>query len=265
MIRRDMRLADGSAGWMLISQVEHARVSAELAAQCTVDLGAASRDEVLAAIRHHDDGWCAWEAAPRLDADGRPVAFVEIEPDEVVAIWTGSVDAAERVGPLAAWMVAGHFLRLARRNADGAAAARFERWRLQMTARRDVWLADWRRVDPDRRTPELAEVALQWLWTFDEVSLWLCCSCLAGESIPCSPEPYVAGRGTPVEMELRPVGQDEPVLARATATPWRFDAAAFDVTIAGRAVPAGRYRSSAELMAAAIPRTLAWRLVGAGA
>ena len=35
MIRRDIRLADGAAGWMLISQIEHARISAELAARCT--------------------------------------------------------------------------------------------------------------------------------------------------------------------------------------------------------------------------------------
>jgi hypothetical protein len=278
MIRREIRLVDGAAGWLFISQVEHARVSAELASHCIGRFGAATSkragpspapttspspapvsvcNEVLSAIRRHDDGWTLWEQTPRLDADaGRPLTFTEIEPAEAVDIWSRSVNVAEAIGPLAAWMVAGHFLRLAQRSDAERPAHEIQTWRLRMDERRNAWLAAWRQHDQLRHTEDVAQEALQWLWTFDEVSLWLCCTCLANEPIPCAPEPYRAGRATPIEMELAAVGGEA-----ATAQPWRFAADGITVMIAGRAVRAGRYGNSAEVLAASAPQTLTWRLL----
>ena len=82
MIRRDVTLPDGRPGWLRISQVDHARLSAELASRwgggrflpviCNPHVEGENplrgvRDEVLAAIRHHDDGWLSWETAPAID------------------------------------------------------------------------------------------------------------------------------------------------------------------------------------------------------
>ncbi len=278
MIRRDVRLADGAAGWMLISQTEHARISAELAAHCRGRFGALStgagsgstptdnsslpppavRDEVLAAILHHDDGWTEWERVPQLDPGaGQPLAFTELSPVDALAIWSKSIDAAAAIGPLAAWMVAGHFLRLAVNSETMQSAAAFLAWRDSMAGRRDGWLAAWRQADPAARTPAVADEALQWLWTFDEASLWFCCTCSPTEhAIPCAPEPYRAGRGTPIEMELFPSGSEA-----AVAEPWRFNRQELAFTVAGHVVPAMRYRDPKKLLASAVPEKLHWRLI----
>jgi hypothetical protein len=264
MIRRDVRLADGTGAWMLISQVEHARISAELAAHCTriVDATDAAspevRDEALAAIWHHDDGWSQWEREPGLDPEsGRPLAFTELALGEALPIWTRSIDAAAAIGPLAAWMVAGHFLRLAAKSEEAQADGDFARWRGNAEQRRRVWLDEWTRADPLRNTSKLAAEALQWLWTLDEASLWLCCSPSTGDrQIPCAPRPYAAGRGTPVEMELQAAGPE-----LAIGQPWRFDAGELAVVGAGRIVPVRRYHNPPELLAAAAPQEFHWRLI----
>ena len=259
MIRRDICLADGSPGWMLISQIEHARVSGELAARCCgAEGGAVSRvpDEVVAAIGRHDDGWAAWEASPKMDPEhGWPLSFVEVAPADAMAIWSRSIEAAATIGPLAAWVVAGHFLRLAHHSDAAQLSAGLRAWQAEMEACRSDWLAAWNASGPVAHTHEKANDALQWLWTFDEASLWLCCSCSSGKSIPCSPEPFRAGRGTAVEMEF-----STDTIGVARVRPWRFDADSIDISLTGQAVPARRYRNWHEVSAAAVPSRLAWRL-----
>lgn len=260
MIRRDIRLADGAAGWMLVSQVEHARVSAELAARCTGSFAASNvattvRAEILAAIARHDDGWIEWEKSPQLDpAAGRPLSFTELGAADALSIWSRSIEAAAAIGPLAAWMVASHFLRLASHSDSAQADSAFAHWRDTMERRRGDWLAEWEDRDPARHSRAAAAEAFQWLWTFDEASLWLCCTCSSAEPIPCAPEPYRAGRGTPIEMDLQVVGPET-----ATAGPWRFDEASFCVSIPGLVVPATRYPIAGELLAQAVPGGLKWQ------
>jgi hypothetical protein len=276
MIRRDIRLADGTPAWMLIAQRDHAHVSALLAScidgrfrnrsarpnsspMAVTAVGVellppGVRMSALAAVYHHDDGWDEWEAEPELDADGRPLAFTELASAAATAIWSRSIDAAARFGPLSAWLVAGHFARLAEHSGRAADDSTLAQWRSQMEPRRIEWLAAWQGAAP-RHTRELADEALQLLWTFDEVSLWLCCTCLADEPIPCAPEPYRVGHGTPFEMELSVTGPDA-----ATASPWRFADMPTEVTIQGWVVPAVSYQNPQELWEAAAIHTFHWRL-----
>lgn len=259
MIRRDVRLANDAPGWVLISQIEHARISAELASRCVGAIGStAVRQEVLAAILHHDDGWADWERAPRLDPTlGRPLSFTELEAAEAVAIWDKSIAAAAAIGPLAAAMVAGHFLRLLAHSDHLRHDAPCAVWQRQTTERRDQWLAQWQALDPVVHTDAVAAEALVWLWTFDEISLWFCLSCPAGdEPRRKTPTPYLAGRGTALEMELRATSNSSGV---ATAIPWRFDDASIEFSAAGRIVPAEAYASSQDLLAASQPCRLNWR------
>ena len=82
MIRRDVYERESVSDWVLISQIEHARISAQLAhswgnaqlAPMICPRGALLayvRREVLATIRHHDDGWRDWSGHPDLDSGGR--------------------------------------------------------------------------------------------------------------------------------------------------------------------------------------------------
>jgi hypothetical protein len=279
MIRRDVRLADGSAAWMLISQVEHARISAQLAEYCGGRFGAISgevpaaasnsvsavRNEVLAAVRCHDDGWAQWEQCPRLDPTlHRPLSFMELEPAEAIAIWMRSITSAEQHGPLAAGMVAGHFLRLLRKWEAALREASTRTWLEETERRRLSWIAAWQLADPAFRTWEVADEALQWLWTFDEVSLWFCCSCPdVDDSSAQSPKPYVAGLGAPLEMTLVTEQAAVPACGfrqLAIARPYRFNASPIEIQAAGRVVKSAQYADCHEMLAAAEPKTLHWRL-----
>jgi hypothetical protein len=274
MIRRDVQLPDGSAGWMLISQIEHARISAELAEQCRGGFGlesdadatakaksrAAVREEVLAAIRCHDDGWAEWERAPRLESKlGRPLSFMELEPAEAIAIWSRSIATAEAHGPLAAWMAAGHFLRLLEKGEAAHHEQCARKWRDEMECRRDDWLTAWQAVDPAVRTRELADEALQWLWTFDEVSLWFCCTCPNREGdARTDAHGTTAGRGTPLEMDFESASQH--MTGTAAARPYRFNQEPIEIAAAGLVLPAVRYADCNEMLSAGERKTIHWRL-----
>jgi hypothetical protein len=277
MIRRDVRLPDGSAGWMLIAQVEHAHISAQLAERCSGRFGsqscasidgktnplAAVRAEVLAAIRCHDDGWAEWERAPRLDPKlGRPLSFMELDHAESIAIWSRSIATAEAYGPLAAWMVAGHFLRLLNKSDSAHHEQSAVQWRDDMERRRDAWLHAWQAVDPALRSRALADEALQWLWTFDEVSLWFCCICPNREGDSRTDvHSTIAGQGTPVELRLESTADKE--LGTAIAHPFRFDQNAVNIEAAGLVLPAAKYADPDELLAVGQPTTIHWRLQSA--
>ena len=265
MIRRDVRLADGSPAWALISQIEHARLSAELAERCVGRFSApeleAVRREVLLAIARHDDGWVEWEESPRIDAEhGRPVSFMELETDEAIDIWNRSIERSAAYGPLAGWLVAGHFIRLTDKYSDhsrtDSAAAK---WRTEMDEQRSAWSAEWQAINPPLHTRALADEALQWLWTFDEASLWFCCTSPADEesssTSASTSKPAVIGRGTPLEMMLTASGAGV-----AIANPWRFDQPTIELELTAQIIPAIRYDSPETLLAAGESRTLRWQL-----
>jgi len=264
MIRRDAQSADGAPAWALISQIEHARISAQLAERCIGRFRIAElshvRREVLAAIRHHDDGWAEWERSPRIDLTlGRPLSFMELEVSEAIDIWTMSIAAAEDEGPLAAWMVAGHFARLLEKSEHARHSISAAAWRAGVDQVRADALASWQALNPSVHTREAADEALQWLWTFDEVSLWFCCRCPAdGQQRPVAAESSKVGRETPLEMTLT-----APIAAYglAVATPWRFDVNSISLEAAAALVPARQYKTSDELLASSRPHTLRWRLV----
>lgn len=270
MIRRDVRLPDGTPGWALISQMEHARISALLASHCRgrFDRSNASliRDEMLVAIAAHDDGWREWDESPRLDAEhGRPLSFMELAVGDSTAIWSKSIAIAAEIGPLAAWMVSGHFLRLLEHSEHARLDPVAQSWLKEIGARRKAWFAKWQSYDPEARDAGVAAEALEWLWTFDEASLWICRQCpVGGETRQRSADSYPSGRGTPVEMELAGAGapiSDAPTRGVAPAKPWRFDVETLELEASALLVPARRYDSPRQLLAAGRLDTLRWLLI----
>lgn len=174
MIRRDAPDA-----WLLISQVEHARIAAEIAEAWGNDQTPPlpCRDELIAAVRHHDDGWTEWEAAPTRDpATGRPRNFLEMPLPDATTIWTRSIEAGGAVSPWCGLWVSRHFCRLAEQAhehraevGDRTAASTF----LEQQARRQF---EWRGRLGTAHSPALEEAGFQWLRFFDLFSLWLCCA-----------------------------------------------------------------------------------------
>lgn len=256
MIRRDIPATrDAQAQWALISQIEHARVSGELAEHW----GAAPfeplvpRDELLPAIFHHDDGWHAWEPHPDVNAAGEPRAFTEMETADAVRIWSASIDAAAALGPLAGYVVAGHFCALAHR--ASAWKRKDPHWpeaeafldRYETLGRQ--WLASWQATNPRQNTLALAERGLAELQFFDAWSLWFCCA----EASDAERLPTPAGQ----DLELIPQNPRRIVL-----DPWPLTVPRLNLEVPARLVVARPYASAAELsLAPSQTVRLAWELV----
>src|SRR5262245_37394200 len=52
-------------------------------------------DVIMSAIAQHDNGWYEWEAAPQLDGNGAPLAFIPGPPYlEKLALWQLGIDRA---------------------------------------------------------------------------------------------------------------------------------------------------------------------------
>jgi len=238
MIRRDTTLSDGRLGWVLINQTEHARVAGELAAAWGRDpFLALASDEVLPTVFRHDDGWAEWERQPGIDPEhARPFEFLEMPPIQANEIWRRSIDHLADLGPLSQYMVASHFVGL-RRKSDPPPDGPRARFITEFDNRAQQWYADWQAADADRNVDAVADLALRQLQFFDSLSLWLCC----------------ADRSEPHAMTA-PCGRDvllTPVSGTAIAvSPWPFIVSTLDLSVPGRAIPAGDYESSDDLASA---------------
>ena len=278
MIRRDVTLPDGQPGWLRISQVDHARLSAELASRwgagqfspviCSPYDGDANplhgvRNEVLAAICHHDDGWLPWEAAPSIDPDqARLPSFLEMQLPAAIDIWQRSVLAAENIGLLAAWVVAGHFLAF-REEADSRDQPVSRSWQVNTTGRRREWLAQWQGLCPERHTRQLADQALSWLQWFDRLSLWLSLG---------RPGEYILGKDPLKNLRRNQTARFVLVDTDAAAenhlvevSPWPFLVPELVLSVPGSRVPQDMYTSGEQWLSASVSSGQNWRLVPAKA
>lgn len=187
MIRRD-----SGDNWLLISQVDHARIAGELAAAWEpADFEGVPRDELLWAIAHHDDGWATWEECPRIEPGiGRPYDFTEMPMEQSTAIWTRSIARCARgeghagVGASSlggAW-VSRHFCVLAEharesRSGNRADVAAVEQFLAEQGAFRQS--VDVPRGSGGGRSvggEDAVETGYRWVRFFDRISLWLCCA-----------------------------------------------------------------------------------------
>ncbi len=267
MIRRKPVGPEAAAGrWILISQVDHALLAAQLAEQW----GAApfaplvARDDLLWAIAHHDDGWSEWEQTPDVEPEsGHPRSFTEMPLRESLAIWSRSINAATKHGALAGYVVAGHFCALLRRFdaawRDNAAAKQWaERFLTTYDKVRHDCLQSWL-TGSSEHTPELAERALGQLQLLDALSLWFCC-----HEHP-EPEEFPTPSGAVVRFALAgSSGSDE--RQRVEIWPWPLRVGGLNLEIAGREVPQRRYQGRSDLAAVPSQRVhLRWRLEPSGA
>lgn len=261
MIRRNVTFEDGSPGWLLISQVEHARLSGEITRAWREPFS----QEVVDAIVHHDDGWSEWEAAPQLDvARGRPLSFVEMPIAEALQIWNRSIGDAHRIGLLAGAIVAGHFLGLAS-GSDQAKKPLVAHWSRGWNIFRLAWMAEWEN-QADANTPRVFERAQQMLLAADLLSLWLCMDgpvSSAGEAT--QPNSEMQSRSNTVLGKYHFATQSKSLAAGAlewcgSLAPWPFAADELKLAAPARAVPAEKYADWPSIIAASRPFELSWRL-----
>jgi hypothetical protein len=209
-------------------------------------------DELQQAILHHDDGWEPWDRAPRVDPQsGRPYDFLEMPLPEALRIWERSIERARQIGPLAAYVVSGHFTALLGASLSRRAEAERQPEAASFLARQALcqrlWLAAWHAAGP-ARTEAAAGAAVAALQFFDRLSLWFCC-----RELPPPREDGLPG-GARSRFEAVAVG-------RVRVEPWPWDAPSLEVFVTARRVEAAHYASDAELAKAASQvLTLGWLL-----
>jgi len=282
MIRRDVTLPDGRPGWALISQVEHARIAAEVCRAWNAEAFplAVPHQELLAAVVHHDDGWLVWELRPTV-VDGRPRDFMEMPLDESLAIWRRSIAVAQTFGPLAAYAVGSHFAALSRWSHEKAGHS--DEWRhlaeefiveqeelagerfgeLLAGAQRAAGAATASGAMLQAEVKRNADRAWHALQFFDRVSLWLCCAERREVETIDVPESLGAGLGafrfTP---QLGGAAAAAVGVAEITIEPWPLTVERLDIATTAEAVPQANYDSPDALARAArqsVP--LGWTLV----
>lgn len=246
-----MIVRTGPHVWLLISQIEHARIAAEIAdvwrlPTLLMDLA----DDFQFAVRHHDDGWAQWDSAPTVNEDGRPRDFMDMPMPVATKIWSASINITVQHSRWAGLWVSRHFCHLAElaiehreSEADLAAARRF--LAMQFVAQRR-----WRArlgVEPDSLIELLGLHGVQF---FDRLSLWLCCA------ERTQPQEFV----DPEDDKTRwtPVSSAEVRIESAA-----FMAQKLPLAAPATVIPQQLYADDAELratMAAGQRATLAWTL-----
>lgn len=276
MLRRDLPLADCPERWLLISQVEHARISGELAREWgnafipqvlnpagnTHPALQAAREEWLVAVHCHDDGWAGLEGDPPIDPVlGHPYSFLDVPREDSLRVWSDSIQLARRHGPLAGWTVAAHFMTLLRES-DDADTRRARHW-LEGTEREaGEWLAAWKR-ESSLYDDRIAQEALAGIQAFDWLSLWLCLEAPAVENdkVPSSRR-FDQGLFAERPIELVPhQGQQKGEPRTISVSPWPFAVETFSLDALGYAVPIESYGGTGDLVERRIPMRIGWLLV----
>jgi hypothetical protein len=101
---------DGSS-LLLVTQPDHARFAAELLALWRAD-GLPEhprREQLLQAVREHDNGWQEADSAPRVDpASGRPHDFLSFPLEPRLEVWERGTERFVADEPYVALLVAHH-------------------------------------------------------------------------------------------------------------------------------------------------------------
>ncbi len=116
-----------AAKYHLVRQPDHARLAGQIAERFVIPGAPAAADDIVRGISLHDEGWFDFdcgrerlrataahysEAGVALNAEGKPLSFLEIKAEDFLRAWRGSIEAAEAVAPIAGLMVSGHFRRI---------------------------------------------------------------------------------------------------------------------------------------------------------
>lgn len=150
---------------LFITQPDHARFSAELLSLWRALADHPRREELLFAVREHDNGWRETDAAPHWDAEqGRPHDFLSLPRTERIELWQRGTARFAGEHPYASLLIAKHAIRL-HQERDG------EEWR----AFREYLDELYRGLAEETSAPEeQVETDYRWLDLADLISLAVC-------------------------------------------------------------------------------------------
>jgi Protein of unknown function (DUF3891) len=253
-------------GLCVVLQVDHQTQCAAAAAQWGND--AFDRLDhwgaVVTAVAIHDAGWAAWEAAPRIDGEGKPIDFPDLDRAEHTDLARAGVAGAFALGPRVGLLVSMHCdgLYRARLGLDGA-----PRPTAELPTPVQAFIADQVEVQHVAKA-EIGdgEEVEAWAWSayrliqaWDALSLFLCWRGLPdGRERRLPAVPRTLGDDG-VDLRLRPLD------ARTGAcSPFPFAGDEAHLAVTARVIPDRVYRSDEDLQAAlrdATPEVRDYRVV----
>ena len=219
-----MIVRDTGAAWQVVLQPEHAELSEEVA-RAWADRGP-RHDSVVLAARRHDDGWATWERSPRVDADGKPVSFLDVHVPAHLAFYRAGIAAITDEDAYAGLLVSMHGAGIYRQRYGADPGLDLTR-APEAQALVDAFVDEQEEAYPGRMAEAGVDDALrladyhrlQW---YDRFSLVFC---LREWDEPG--EPFELG-----EFRFEPVGP-----WRARVAPWPFDATEVECSLVRRLVP----------------------------
>ena len=219
-----MIVRDRGSDWQVVLQTEHAELSEEVA-RAWADRGA-RHDSVVLAARRHDDGWATWERSPMVDADGKPVNFLDVHVPAHLAFYRAGIAAIADEDAYAGLLVSMHGAGIYRQRYGSDPSLALTR-APEVQELVDVFVAEQESGYPQRMAAvgvgddeRLADYhRLQW---FDRFSLAFC---LRAWDEPG--EPFEIG-----DFLFEPAAP-----WRARVVPWPFEAAEVECSLVRRLVP----------------------------
>lgn len=167
-------------GWVVMTQPDHARLAASIAESFQFDWAAVQldRDEFLASVRWHDEGWLAWSPT-RNDAGDGPRNFLDMSLVTSTSLWEESVSICARHTALGGLWVSRHFCELAERGLTSPDHGEVEQeacraFLAQQASLQAHWLDALARTTSGRDIDMIVESGTRLLQAFDRLSLWLC-------------------------------------------------------------------------------------------
>ncbi len=244
MIRRE----EPETTWV-IHQAAHAAIAGQIAGHwIATPYGKASpREDLLIAASGHDAGWAAAERQPRINAQGQPRTFTEMDLDEHFGIWQDSIEAVFVQSRYAALLTSLHCsalydMRLRFVDDPPEDQARIRAFLRERQAWQDDLIAALR--DNPRYAPAVAPDALatnlRLLQVWDYLSLLVCMSPVHKQTI----EDVPLGNEHRATLRIAPRG-----LRGMAITPFPLDAP-LTVWIEARQVCGGPFAGDADLQAA---------------
>jgi hypothetical protein len=202
-----------SAKYHLVRQPDHARVSGDIAQQLAITGAPPMDDDIVRGISLHDEGWKDCDngserlsATPAtysgenvaLNAEGRPLSFLDIKAGDFLHAWRGSIDSVEAVAPIAALIVSGHFCRLGKFGISMATYAEDE-----ARSVREFLASEEQRQCRLLRRQSRGESEVQY-WTdvlqfCDLLSLYLCCGSKESVEFP----QRIGPKGETIRLQLQ--------------------------------------------------------------
>jgi hypothetical protein len=256
MIRRD-----AGGDFLLITQVDHAKLAGQLAGHFgnARFAGPVPREPALTAVAMHDQGWPLHDDEPTLNDRQLPLDVFEVPRSIALTVWSASTERAAAVDPYAGLLVSLHSLSLSI-YATSPAPETHEKFDVQkMHEQFAVNKFQHREVERQeelRRTlgfsttvplkhglaeanvsPDEDRIRFDFrlLQGMDLLSLCLCCSKLPqGETNEVLRDP----KFEPVKLKLR--RRPDGVLH---VDPWPFDTDRIELSVPCRRVPGRRYES----------------------